>query len=241
MTEDWRHRAACKDEDPELFFPVGNNGSAQGQIDQAKQICRRCPVISECLAWALDTGQDDGVWGGLSEDDRRELKGIPTKRRTQRHELSCAYCGAGYTGRPTKLYCDQQCKRAAERLRDLTRAGKQRPLCAICGDPLVSRWSRIYCGRACRDVAATAVEYSAWSRAAAERAAEVQRLTAAGQSPAAIAVQLGIGRGSVYRIQRRLRRSAGVVTRSSGTRPVSAATPVTTSATDQYDDWQEAG
>ena len=42
---DWRHRAACRDVDPELFFPIGNTGPALMQIEEAKQVCRRCPVI----------------------------------------------------------------------------------------------------------------------------------------------------------------------------------------------------
>ena len=42
---DWRHRAACRDEDPELFFPIGNTGPALLQIEEAKAVCRRCPVI----------------------------------------------------------------------------------------------------------------------------------------------------------------------------------------------------
>jgi WhiB family redox-sensing transcriptional regulator len=71
---DWRHRAICRDEDPELFFPIGNTGPALLQIEQAKAVCRRCPVIQECLTWALESGQDAGVWGGLSEDERRALK-----------------------------------------------------------------------------------------------------------------------------------------------------------------------
>ncbi|MCW2645235.1 MAG: WhiB family transcriptional regulator [Pseudonocardiales bacterium] len=71
---DWRHRAICRDEDPELFFPIGNTGPALLQIEQAKGVCRRCPVMQDCLAWALESGQDAGVWGGLSEDERRALK-----------------------------------------------------------------------------------------------------------------------------------------------------------------------
>lgn len=71
---DWRHRAACRDEDPELFFPIGNTGPALVQIEEAKAVCRRCDVIDECLSWALESGQDAGVWGGLSEDERRALK-----------------------------------------------------------------------------------------------------------------------------------------------------------------------
>ena len=79
QTMDWRHRAACLDEDPELFFPIGNTGPALQQIDEAKAVCRRCPVVDTCLKWALESGQDAGVWGGLSEDERRALK-----RRTAR-------------------------------------------------------------------------------------------------------------------------------------------------------------
>lgn len=76
---DWRTRAACLTEDPELFFPIGNTGPALVQIEEAKVVCRRCPVMETCLKWAMDTGQDAGVWGGMSEDERRSLK-----RRTAR-------------------------------------------------------------------------------------------------------------------------------------------------------------
>jgi WhiB family transcriptional regulator, redox-sensing transcriptional regulator len=59
---DWRQRALCRDEDPELFFPAGTTGPAERQVGQAKAVCRRCAVTSQCLSWALDTGQDFGVW-----------------------------------------------------------------------------------------------------------------------------------------------------------------------------------
>lgn len=71
---DWRHHALCRDEDPELFFPVGTTGPAARQVDRAKAICARCPVTQECLTWALENGQDAGIWGGLSEDERRALR-----------------------------------------------------------------------------------------------------------------------------------------------------------------------
>ncbi len=71
---DWRHRAACREEDPELFFPIGTTGPAFDQTEQAKAVCRSCSVTDSCLAWAMETGQDSGVWGGLSEDERRALK-----------------------------------------------------------------------------------------------------------------------------------------------------------------------
>lgn len=71
---DWRHRAACRDEDPELFFPIGTTGPALLQVDEAKAVCRRCDAVDECLTWALDSDQDAGVWGGLSEDERRDVR-----------------------------------------------------------------------------------------------------------------------------------------------------------------------
>lgn len=72
---DWRYRAECRNEDPELFFPIsGNSGPALRQLEEARAVCNRCPVIDECLRWALATGQDAGVWGGMSEADRRALK-----------------------------------------------------------------------------------------------------------------------------------------------------------------------
>ena len=77
---DWRHRSACRDEDPELFFPIGNTGPALLQIERGQG---RLPTLRgpcrQCLTWALESGQDAGVWGGLSEDERRALK-----RRTAR-------------------------------------------------------------------------------------------------------------------------------------------------------------
>jgi len=75
MARNWRHDAACKEEDPELFFPVGETGKAnRAQIAEAKAVCRRCPVTEQCLLWAFESGQDSGVWGGMSEKERRALK-----------------------------------------------------------------------------------------------------------------------------------------------------------------------
>jgi WhiB family transcriptional regulator, redox-sensing transcriptional regulator len=68
---DWRFRAACRMEDPDLFFPIGSSGPALVQLAEAKSVCRRCPVLLQCRTWALTTGQDTGVWGGMSADERR--------------------------------------------------------------------------------------------------------------------------------------------------------------------------
>ena len=85
-TMDWRHEAACRDEDPELFFPIGNTGPALAQIEEAKKVCNRCTVKDACLAWALESGQDAGVWGGLSEDERRALKRRAARNRARMME-----------------------------------------------------------------------------------------------------------------------------------------------------------
>lgn len=73
-TQNWRERAACRDEDPDLFFPIGTTGPALVQTEDAKAVCHGCPVRAECLRWALENGQDTGVWGGLDENERRALK-----------------------------------------------------------------------------------------------------------------------------------------------------------------------
>ena len=78
---DWRHRAECLTEDPELFFPVGTTGPALAQVEEAKKVCRRCEVREECLRWALEAGQGHGVWGGMSEDERRAMKRRASRAR----------------------------------------------------------------------------------------------------------------------------------------------------------------
>jgi WhiB family redox-sensing transcriptional regulator len=71
---DWRDRARCLDEDPDLFFPIGTSGPALAQAAAAKALCRCCPVVSECLDWALANYQDSGVWGGTTEEERRAMR-----------------------------------------------------------------------------------------------------------------------------------------------------------------------
>lgn len=71
---EWVQRARCKDEDPELFFPIGTSGPALEQIERARAICLKCDVRQECLEWALATGQDAGVWGATSEEERKEIR-----------------------------------------------------------------------------------------------------------------------------------------------------------------------
>lgn len=70
----WRRSAICRDTDPELFFPIGTTGQALLQIERAKLVCDECPVKVECLEYAISTNQDTGVWGGTSEDERRQIR-----------------------------------------------------------------------------------------------------------------------------------------------------------------------
>lgn len=66
---DWRAAALCAQVDTDLFFPDKGISAAE-----AKSICAACPVRRECLQWALDKGEKHGVWGGLTERQRRRLR-----------------------------------------------------------------------------------------------------------------------------------------------------------------------
>jgi WhiB family redox-sensing transcriptional regulator len=70
----WRESAACLGADTELFFPAGFAGPAAADIHAAKAFCGRCPVRACCLAYALDTGQTAGIWGGYDENERRFMR-----------------------------------------------------------------------------------------------------------------------------------------------------------------------
>ena len=79
--EDWRHSAECRPGngyDAELWFPVGSTGGANLlQIAEARSVCNNlCPawVRAECLAESMDRGLDHGIFGGLTEEERRALK-----------------------------------------------------------------------------------------------------------------------------------------------------------------------
>lgn len=80
---DWRRSAACRDVDPELFFPVGDAGPALMQTAQARAVCLRCSVRLECLSWAL-TALPEGVAGGLTAVERA---GLRRRRRVSRRPV----------------------------------------------------------------------------------------------------------------------------------------------------------
>ena len=65
----WQERALCAQTDPEAFFPEKG-----GSTREAKRICVGCDVKGECLEYALGQDERFGIWGGLSERERRRLK-----------------------------------------------------------------------------------------------------------------------------------------------------------------------
>jgi WhiB family redox-sensing transcriptional regulator len=65
----WQERALCSQTDPEAFFPEKG-----GSTREAKKICTGCEVRGECLEYALEHDERFGIWGGLSERERRRLK-----------------------------------------------------------------------------------------------------------------------------------------------------------------------
>ena len=73
-SDGWRRVAACRDTDPDLFFPVGTTGPAIEQIENAKAVCRQCEAQTDCLEFAIATNQDSGIWGGLAEEERRMIR-----------------------------------------------------------------------------------------------------------------------------------------------------------------------
>ena len=85
----WRKEAACRDFPTDLFFPIGHGPRATAQATQAKRICSECPVRHDCLDYALATNVQFGVFGGLSEDERRRA------RRTRAHQARLDGGGLG--------------------------------------------------------------------------------------------------------------------------------------------------
>ncbi|MGI8686457.1 MAG: WhiB family transcriptional regulator [Acidimicrobiales bacterium] len=68
MNLSWRLRGACRGVDPDVFYPVSDEVA-----EEAKSICRACPVREACLEYALANRERDGVWGGATERERRRM------------------------------------------------------------------------------------------------------------------------------------------------------------------------
>jgi WhiB family redox-sensing transcriptional regulator len=78
----WKDKAACRNLDTLLFFP-----DSEADAGPAKEVCATCPVREACLDFALTTRQHDGVWGGLTESERRRVR---RRRQTVARETDAA-------------------------------------------------------------------------------------------------------------------------------------------------------
>src|SRR5215469_14526214 len=88
LSETWWRTAACRDADPELFFPISASVASGNVIRRAKQICASCPVTPLCLDYALTHRQEQGIWGGLTDEERQSLRRKMTRpAQPARHRL----------------------------------------------------------------------------------------------------------------------------------------------------------
>lgn len=89
---DFRAFAACRDVDPEWFFPMGRPGSPgfERLAGPARSVCRGCPVRVECLSLALGAGLDEGIFGGLDPAQRRALRQVRAAERNRRRREATA-------------------------------------------------------------------------------------------------------------------------------------------------------
>jgi WhiB family redox-sensing transcriptional regulator len=122
--ESWRADALCAQTDPEAFFP-----DKGGSNRDAKATCLKCDVREECLAYALRTNQQFGIWGGLSERERRNLQGAKEHRNAGKDECINGHAfteantiRSNYTGRDGSVKERRKCQecertRAARRWR----------------------------------------------------------------------------------------------------------------------------
>ncbi len=97
MSMDWAESAACEGEPVELFYGADGRTGPRANEDEAKRICRACPVITQCLAWAVETGEPWGIWGGTTSEERGVPEALQTtgsraranaRRRAAREQLA---------------------------------------------------------------------------------------------------------------------------------------------------------
>jgi WhiB family redox-sensing transcriptional regulator len=79
---DFRFQGACRDEDPELFFPLSDDPVFDGQVAKARAVCARCPMLQLCREVGMT--EPYGIWGGLTEGERAEIRTAPARKARQR-------------------------------------------------------------------------------------------------------------------------------------------------------------
>lgn len=113
----WTEQAACKGMDPAIHHPnvdvrpssprAAGREAFREAYAQARLVCASCPVAGECLAYAIDNGENDGMWGGMDPRERWELVGMRARCR----------CGRVFSYRGAKRrHCSDECRREAVRL-----------------------------------------------------------------------------------------------------------------------------
>jgi len=75
----WMLRGACRQVDPELFFPIAAKGPAEQQVADAKAVCGPCAVRANCLSYALEA-MPEGIWGGTTREERLSGPGSSARR-----------------------------------------------------------------------------------------------------------------------------------------------------------------
>ncbi len=99
---DWQADAACRGCDPDIWFPI--RGRSGGEVHDAKRTCARCPVLEECRAWAHFYRERQGIWGGLTEAERRrQRRGLP--------EHDCPDCSINHIPKDPEQQTCHWCRR----------------------------------------------------------------------------------------------------------------------------------
>ena len=76
----WRAASACLTADPDLFFPIAAGTALNKQVSRALLICDGCPVRRQCLDFARQTGEQDGIWGGTTPEERTRARRARSRR-----------------------------------------------------------------------------------------------------------------------------------------------------------------
>lgn len=118
--DDWRDQSACRGEDPDLFFPYPTE---LARIEDAKAVCRGCPVWMQCLQWATEQGVE-GIWGGTTEEERHRARGRKKRTRPQAPAQCGTEAGAQRHRRLHERVCDpcRRGERQAHRRREQAKA-----------------------------------------------------------------------------------------------------------------------
>ena len=101
---EWRLQAACRGLDPELFFP---HRAEVAELRSALEVCSVCPVQDECLQWALDNSEREGVWGGLPASSRRRVR---SETLAKDRVVVCTVCGSEFLGHVRSKICSDHCR-----------------------------------------------------------------------------------------------------------------------------------